>query len=255
MLALNGGLSLKQRCLDHKFYISAIRSFSEEKDRSRVGAAENSLLEGSGLSTLICPPKGAANYTAISKLTNNNKNHSNRDRALLKAFALLRTMADRLNVTSSIVDKASSLFKRVHQMRKLKGRAEDTICAAVLYIACRQEAVPRAFKEVVAVSEKNLKQVSRCFTLIKNELSLELETATSNDFMARFSANLNLTKEVEQAARLISWSAKEQSLVCGLSPLSVAAASIFMASCCAASAGGGGQVDMRSIAEVNFPSI
>ena len=179
--------------------ISAIRSFSDEKDRSRVGGAENSLLEGSGLSTLICPPKGAATG-AISKFTNNN--HSNKDRALLKAFALLRTMADRLNVPSSIVDKASSLFKRVHQMRKLKGRSHDTICAAVLYIACRQEAVPRAFKEVVALSERSLKQVSRCFTLIKNELNLELETATSNDFMARFSASLNLTKEVEQAARL-----------------------------------------------------
>ena len=182
------------------------RSFSDEKDRSRVGAAENSLLEGSGLSTLICAPKGAASYSTVSKFTNSNtNNHSNGDRALLKAFALLRTMADRLNVTSSIVDKASSLFKRVHQMRKLKGRGHDTICAAVLYIACRQEAVPRAFKEVVAVSEKSLKQVSRCFTLIKNELSLELETATSNDFMARFAANLNLTKEVEQAARLLHW--------------------------------------------------
>ena len=180
--------------------ISAIRSFSDEKDRSRVGGAENSLLEGSGLSTLICPPKGAATG-AISKFTNNN--HSNKDRALLKAFALLRTMADRLNVPSSIVDKASSLFKRVHQMRKLKGRSHDTISAAVLYIACRQESVPRAFKEVVAVSERSLKQVSRCFTLIKNELSLELETATSNDFMARFSASLNLSKDVEQAARLL----------------------------------------------------
>ena len=165
-----------------------------------MGGSENSLLEGSGLSTLISPAAKGSTTSTISKFSNNN--HSNKDRALLKAFSLLRTMADRLNVTSTIVDKASSLFKRVHQMRKLKGRGHDTICAAVLYIACRQEAVPRAFKEVVAVSERSLKQVSRCFTLIKNELSLELETATSNDFMARFSASLNLTKEVEQAARL-----------------------------------------------------
>ena len=174
-----------------------------------MGGAENSLLEGSGLSTLICPPKGAATG-AISKFTNNN--HSNKERALLKAVALLRTMADRLNVPSSIVDKASSLFKRVHQMRKLKGRSHDTISAAVLYIACRQESVPRAFKEVVAVSERSLKQVSRCFTLIKNELSLELETATSNDFMARFSASLNLSKEVEQAARLLLWEKNKHGL-------------------------------------------
>jgi len=245
--------------------ISASRSFSDDKDRSRVGGAESSLLQGSGLCTLISPGKGAAT-SAISKFANNN--HSNKDRALLKAFALLRTMADRLNVTSSTVDKAGSLFKRVHQLRKLKGRGQDTICAAVLYIACRQESVPRAFKEVVAVSERSLKQVSRCFSLIKNELTLELETATSNDFMARFSASLNLAKEVDRAARLllqeekddpklifscrlIAWSAKEQGLVCGLSPLSVAGASIYMASCCATSARGGEDLDMRSIAEVN----
>ena len=159
------------------------------------------MLEDSGLSTLICAPKGPVASFDVGKFSKSNR--SNSDRALVKAFALLRTMADRLNIPSGIVDRASSLFKRVHQMRKLKGRPHDTICAAVLYIACRQESVPRAFKEVVAVSERNLKQISRCFTLIKDEMSLELETATSKDFMARFSANLNLTKEVHQAARLL----------------------------------------------------
>ena len=33
-----------------------------------------------------------------------------------------------------------------------KGRSNEAIAAACLYIACRQEGVPRTFKEIVAVS-------------------------------------------------------------------------------------------------------
>lgn len=38
------------------------------------------------------------------------------------------------------------LFKQVHQEKALKGRANDAVAAACLYIACRQEEVPRSFK-------------------------------------------------------------------------------------------------------------
>jgi transcription initiation factor TFIIB len=35
------------------------------------------------------------------------------------------------------VDRANNLFKMVHDGRNLRGRANDAISAAVLYIACR----------------------------------------------------------------------------------------------------------------------
>ena len=34
---------------------------------------------------------------------------------------------------------------------------------ACLYIACRQEGVPRTFKEIVAVSTVSKKEIGRCF--------------------------------------------------------------------------------------------
>ena len=46
----------------------------------------------------------------------------------------------------SMQDRANTLFKQVNDSRSLKGRSNDAIASACLYLACRQEGVPRTFK-------------------------------------------------------------------------------------------------------------
>lgn len=64
----------------------------------------------------------------------------------MNAFREIGGMADKINLPKSIVDRADALFKQVHDGRNLKGRSNDAIASACLYIACRQEGVPRTFK-------------------------------------------------------------------------------------------------------------
>lgn len=45
-----------------------------------------------------------------------------------------------------VQDRADALFKQVNMSKTLKGRSNDGIASACLYIACRQESVPRTFK-------------------------------------------------------------------------------------------------------------
>lgn len=71
---------------------------------------------------------------------------SSSDRTLAHAYKEIGSMADRINLPKSIADRANNLFKQVHDGRNLKGRANDAIASACLYIACRQEGVPRTFK-------------------------------------------------------------------------------------------------------------
>jgi len=54
----------------------------------------------------------------------------------------------------------------VHDGKNLKGRSNDAIASASLYIACRQEGVPRTFKEICAISKISKKEIGRCFKLI-----------------------------------------------------------------------------------------
>lgn len=112
------------------------------------------------------------------------------DRILIGAFKEISQMADRINLTQTIVDRANNLFKQIHDGKMSKGRSNDARAAACLYISCRQEGVPRTFKEICAVSKVNKKQIGRYFKQTLKALSTSVDIITTGDFMSRFCANL-----------------------------------------------------------------
>lgn len=85
-------------------------------DPSRVGGPENPLLSGGDLSTIIGPGRGDASFDSfgVSKYQNR-RNISSTDRALINAFREISTMADRINLPKTIVDRANNLFKQVRK--------------------------------------------------------------------------------------------------------------------------------------------
>lgn len=226
------GLVVGDRVIDVGSEWRTFSSDSGAVDKSRVGGAENSLLGSSDLSTMIGPVMGRAgtSYTSESSQYNNRRSVASSDRALINAFRTIGNMADRINLTKTIVDRANALFKMVHDGRNLKGRANDAIAAAVLYISCRQEGVPRTFKEIVAVSTVSKKEIGRCFKLILKAHDTSVELITTGDFMSRFCGTLSLAREVQRAATGIAKKAVDIDIVPGRSPISVAAAAIYMAS-------------------------
>lgn len=81
------------------------RTFTNEKaatDPSRVGASENPLLDGNDLSTIIAPT--GMDHEDGPKY-HNRKNISSSERTLINAFREISNMADRINLTKTIVGK------------------------------------------------------------------------------------------------------------------------------------------------------
>lgn len=66
--------------------------------------------------------------------------------------------------------------------------------------------------------------------MILKALETSVDLITTGDFMSRFCSNLCLPKQVQMAATHIARKAVELDLVPGRSPISVAAAAIYMAS-------------------------
>ncbi|XP_065191189.1 transcription initiation factor IIB-like [Sycon ciliatum] len=204
------------------------RTFSNEKaqgDPSRVGAAENPLLDGHDLSTSIGTIRGDDTLRRLQ-----NRNPSGPDRALMSAFREISNMAERLNLPHSIMDRCNVLFKQVHQEKHLRGRTNDAIASACLFIACRQDNCPRTFKEICAVSKVSKKEIGRCFKLILRALETTVDPAGAGDFMARFCSNLGLPLKIQRAASHIATEANRLDLCPGKVYTSVAAAAIYMAS-------------------------
>ncbi|KAI0218687.1 Transcription initiation factor IIB [Lamellibrachia satsuma] len=231
MICPDCGLVVGDRVIDVG---SEWRTFSNEKstkDASRVGAAENPLLEGGDLSTMISMGTGSASFDDDGKSIYRNRRQMNSsDRTLMVAFREINQMADRLNLPKMIADRGNMLFKQVHEGKSLKGRSNDAIASACTYIACRQEGVPRTFKEICAVSKVSKKDIGRVFKLILKTLETSVELITTGDFMSRFCSNLALPTVVQKAATHIAKKAVDMDLVPGRSPISVAAAAIYMAS-------------------------
>lgn len=207
------------------------RSFSDDRsgnDPSRVGAPENPLLSND-LSTSINVGFGGSDHDRA--LANaQRKLASSSDRQMNQALMLIREMSEKINLPRSIQDRAAKRFKEVIESKALRGKSNEGQAAACLYIACREEGVPRTFKEICAVSKVSKREIGRCFKLITKALETNLELITSADFMSRFCGNLGLPYQVQVAATRIAKKAVEMDLVAGRSPISIAAASIYMAS-------------------------
>lgn len=152
------------------------------------------------------------------------------NRVLIAGFNEISQMADRIMVPQSIVDRANLLFKQVGDTGYIiKGR-NGAKAAACLYIACRQEGVPRTFKEICAVTKTNKKEIGRTFKHIINGIAAPMDLIKSDDFMSRFCSNLGLSRQIQRAAFHIAQKAFDLCIVIGRSPISVAAAAIYMAS-------------------------
>jgi len=241
------GLVVGDRVIDVGSEWRTFSSESGKEDKSRVGSTENSLL-GSDLSTMIGPSPGGRGPAMYSNNRTGGASTTTTDRALKDAFNLMTTMSDRINLPRTITDKANLLFKTVYEGRMLKGRANAAIAAACLYIACRQEGVPRTFKEIVAVCSVNKKEIGRCFKLIVKCHKTNVELITTGDFMSRFCGTLSLSRQIQKAATTIASRAVDMDIVPGRSPISVAAAAMYLAS--QASRDKRGQKEIADIAGV-----
>ncbi|CAI5451014.1 unnamed protein product [Caenorhabditis angaria] len=208
------------------------RSFSNERsgnDPSRVGAPENTLLSGGDLSTTIAVGFGGSD--SDNSLANaQRKSMNNSDRQMTQAMSLIREMGERIHLTKNIQDNAARIFKDVLDSKALRGKNNEAQAAACLYIACRKDGVPRTFKEICAISQVSKKEIGRCFKIIIKNLETNLEQITSADFMSRFCGNLSLPNSIQAAATRIAKRAVEMDLVAGRTPISIAAAAIYMAS-------------------------
>ncbi|XP_037537225.1 transcription initiation factor IIB [Nematolebias whitei] len=120
MICPECGLVVGDRVIDVG---SEWRTFSNEKalkDPSRVGDAQNPLLNGGDLTTMISKGTGAASFDEFGNSKyQNRRTMSSSDRAMLNAFQEISTMADRINLPRNIVVSSNPEPSRGAALRTL----------------------------------------------------------------------------------------------------------------------------------------
>lgn len=88
----------------------------------------------------------------------------------------------------------------------------------------------RSLKEIAAATTVSSTLIGRCVQKVTNSNLVYLDPVSATDFIPRFCANLSLTFDIERLAHYIASTTEDQDIAPGKSPLSVAAAAIYMAS-------------------------
>ncbi|RYP04756.1 hypothetical protein DL765_010074 [Monosporascus sp. GIB2] len=243
------GLVLGDRIIDTR---SEWRTFANDDqgndDPSRVGDAMNPLLNGSQLETSIGFGEGIR-----SRELHRAQNRTQNDKAtktLLSAYREISHLCDAINIPKTVQDSAKHIFKLTDDAKFFKGKSQDAVIAGCIFIACRQAEVPRTFREIYALTHVSKKEIGRTFKALEKFLQGNREANTTGSLMhslnkyentnstsapqlcARYCSNLGFinTHQMEKVSRALAEKSAAVKDLAGRSPLSVAAACIYMAS-------------------------
>ncbi|KAF2456951.1 cyclin-like protein [Lineolata rhizophorae] len=165
-ICMSCGTVLAARMVDTR---SEWRTFSNDDqnndDPSRVGDAANPLLNGSQLQTNI-----AFGDSARSKELHRAQNKATHDKStktLLAAYKQIGSLCDSQHLPHAVSDTAKHLFKLTDDAKAFKGKSQDAIIAGCIFIACRQNNVPRTFREIYEMTNVSKKEIGRTFKALE----------------------------------------------------------------------------------------
>lgn len=240
------GFVLSDRVVDTR---SEWRTFSNDDqngdDPSRVGDAGNPLLDTENLSTMI-------SYVPENVKTGRDLNRAQakslvdkKDNALLAAFTKISQMCDAIQLPKSVVDIAKEVYKLVYEERQLKGKSQESIMAAAIYLGCKMAKLSRSLKEIWALTNVPIKTTGKVFKIVMAILrekshadpnaysfirdSEQSILASSDVLIRRFCSHLGLSMDVTNAAESIARKCSEEGILAGRSPITVAATVIYFA--------------------------
>ncbi|KAJ2381598.1 transcription initiation factor IIB [Coemansia sp. RSA 2603] len=124
---------------------------------------------------------------------------------------------------------AQTLYRRAEAAQLLRGR-KPSVLAACLFLACRQHGLPRTLKEICHHTRVPRRDIGRTFRVLKDRLvGLSPLAVVAEDLVSRFAHALSLGAAAVQCALRVHEAVRERDLLAGRSPVSVAAACVFLA--------------------------
>jgi len=248
MVCQSCGVVVGSRIIDNR---SEWRTFANDDqngdDPSRVGGPQDEFIEGQQLATTVAFSETKA-HKALSR-TQNNANNDKSQKNLMQGYKEIVSLCEAINMGQNVSNAAKHIFKLVDKHKFLRGKPQEVIIAGCIFVACRQNNVPRTFREIFNLTNVGKKEVGRIFKQLQGflqkirdedatETSTGLDTVTSYentttsaaDLCGRYVSQLGFKQQqrITNLARAIAIEGQKDVRIGGRSPLSVAAACIYL---------------------------
>lgn len=158
-------------------------------------------------------------------------------------------LQERLDVSDEVLATAVDLYQQVQAADAREYRSE-TVPVAVIYIAIRQQGIPRSIEEVAAAADVSPPALYRTARFVGDELELGIPPAEPELYVGRLADATGLSGTTERAALRVL-SATSAATRSGRNPEGLAAAALYLA---VASGSSDDDVTQRELADVSSVS-
>ena len=218
------------------------RSFDAQDlaKKSRVGTPITYTLHDKGLLTTIdrinkdihgtsLTPATRQQMYRLRKAQNRAKVSTSAEKNLVFALQELDRIESHLGLPKNVRETAAVIYRKAVAKKIIRGRSIDSIVAASIYAACKQYRIPRTLEEISEASQVEKKEIARSYRHLMKCLKLEIPQSTPEDYISRFTTDLDLSGEIRTKAVEILKKASEKGLTSGRGPMGVAAAALYIA--------------------------
>ncbi|MHC1591341.1 MAG: transcription initiation factor IIB [Candidatus Helarchaeales archaeon] len=239
LICSNCGLVIEERQIDMGQEWRAF-DIEQRERRSRVGIPLTYTIHDKGLSTMIdwrnqdysgknISGNSRATLYRLRKWQKRMRVSDAIERNLAFALSELERLCSQLDVSRNIKEQAALIYRKALEKRYIKGRNIESVITAALYIACRQNRVPRTLEEIAYASKSSKKEIGRNYRFLIKNLMLNVPNRQPVDFIFKIGEELKLKHEIiKQSIKII-----DESIKCGLlsgrGPMGICAASIYIA--------------------------
>ncbi|KLO19928.1 cyclin-like protein [Schizopora paradoxa] len=235
----NCGLVLGDRIVDTR---SEWRTFANDEgdDPSRVGAAIDPLDGMENLDTLISFKDGGSGVARELQRAAARSVNGRSERNLMLAYRQISSWCDQFSLPKTISDIAKQLYKRSDEEKLLRGKTQEAVIAACMFIACRQAHVPRTFKEICSLTRVQKKTLGQCYKALEQAFNLGapnghmhdngsggIPGTGAEDLLVRYCNHLDLPPNFQPICADIIKAARELGIGDGRSPVSIAGGAIY----------------------------
>ena len=235
------------------------RSFQKDgsTNPARTGTPSSLLMHDMGLSTIINSSNKDASGKPLSTFMkktikrlrtwdSRSQTHGPADRNLIQALNELNRLKDKLTISSSVLEKASYIYRKALERKLVRGRSISAMIAASLYAACRDAETPRTLKDITTAANVKRKDIARCYRLLHYELELKMPVVDPIQCVARISSKLNITEKTKRDAVKILREVQERKESAGKDPMGLAASALYLT--CVKN---GASITQRGVAEAS----
>lgn len=210
-------------------------SDSKSSDPTRVGMPVNALLPESSLGTMISN-KGKRSYEFDKMRQYHTWNTMPyRERSLYRIYERLQNKARLAGIPNYIIENAKLMYKKLSEAQISRGANRRGLMASCIYISCKMEGVPRSAKEIAAIYDLKVNEMTRgckkfleIMDLTKKRTDFVLNSSTPMNFVKRFCSNLGLEEDVFHICEYVAYMTTKLDIVDENTPPSIAAGSIFL---------------------------